>query len=104
MLAQYHWLVDAGLLLAFSVGALMYYLLLYRSQLIPTWLSVWGMAGVVLLILAAVLIIYGVIAPLSAGQVALAVPIGVQEMVLAVWLIRKGFDQTALSVRGVEHA
>jgi hypothetical protein len=37
MLAQYHWLVDAGLLLSFSVGGLMYYLVFYRSKLIPTW-------------------------------------------------------------------
>ena len=96
MLAQYHWLVDAGLLLAFSLGGLMYYLVFYRSKLIPTWLSAWGIAGVVLLMVAAVLLIFGVIGPLSAGQVALAVPIGVQELVLAVWLIVKGFNRSAL--------
>jgi hypothetical protein len=32
MLAQYHWLVDAGLLLAFSVGGLLYCLVVYRSE------------------------------------------------------------------------
>ena len=32
MLAQYHWLVDAGLLLAFSVGGLLYYLVFYRAS------------------------------------------------------------------------
>jgi hypothetical protein len=96
MLAQYHWLVDAGLLLAFSLGGLMYYLLFYRSRLIPVWLSVWGIAGAVLLMVAGVLVIFGVLGPLSAGQMALAAPIGVQEMVLAVWLIAKGFDRSAL--------
>lgn len=99
MLAQYHWLVDVGLLLAFSVGGLMYYLVFYRSRLIPTWLSVWGIAGVALLTVAAVLIICGVIDPLSTGQVVLAVPIGVQELVLAGWLIVKGFSQSALVSR-----
>jgi len=97
MLAQYHWLVDVGLLLAFSVGGLMYYLVFYRSKLIPTWLSAWGIGGVVLLMIAAVLIIFGVLTPLSVGQVVLAVPIGVQEMVLAVWLMAKGFDRSVLS-------
>ena len=97
MLAQYHWLVDAGLLLAFSLGSLMYYLAFYRSKLIPTWLSAWGIAGAVLLMVAGVLVIFDVIGPLSAGQVALAAPIGVQEMVLAVWLIVKGFNQSALA-------
>src|SRR6478752_4816302 len=97
MLAQYHWLVDVGLLLAFSVGGLMYYLVFYRSKLIPTWLSAWGIGGVVLLMIAAVLIIFGVLTPLSVGQVVLAVPIGVQEMVLAVWLMAKGFDRSALA-------
>lgn len=96
MLAQYHWFVDAGLLSAFSLGGFMYYLLFYRSKLIPTWLSAWGIAGVVLLMVAGVLIIFAVIGPMSAGQIALAVPIGVQEMVLAVWLIVKGFNRSAL--------
>ena len=96
MLAQYHGLVDAGLLLAFSLGGLLYYLVFYRSKLIPTWLSVWGIVGVILLMVAGVLVVFDVLAPLSAGQVALAAPIGVQEMVLAVWLIVKGFDRSAL--------
>lgn len=96
MLAQYHWLADAGLLLAFSLGGLMYYLVFYRSKLIPTWLSAWGIAGAILLMVAGVLVIFGVIDPLSVGQVALAAPIGVQEMVLAVWLIAKGFNWSTL--------
>jgi hypothetical protein len=60
---------------------------------------VWGIGGAVLLMIAAVLLIFGVISPMSPGQVALAVPIGVQEMVLAVWLIVKGFDQSVLMPR-----
>jgi hypothetical protein len=97
MLAQYHWLADVGLLLAFSLGGLLYYLVFYRSRLIPRWLSVWGIGGVLLLMIAAVLLIFGVISPMSPGQIALAAPIGVQEMVLAVWLIVKGFDRLVLA-------
>lgn len=99
MLAQYHGLVDAGLLLAFGVGGFLYYVAFYRSKLIPTWLSVWGIGGVILLVVAAELIIVGAISPLSAGQIVLAVPIGVQEMVLAVWLIVRGFNPAALPSR-----
>ena len=97
MLAQYKGLVDVGLLLAFSLGGLMYYLVFYRSRLIPAWLSAWGIIGVVLLMVATVLIIFDVIDPSSAGQIVLAIPIAVQEMVLAVWLIVKGFNRAALA-------
>lgn len=97
MLAQYHWLVDVGLLLAFSLGGLLYYVVFYRSRLIPRWLSVWGIGGVVLLMVAAVLLIFGVLSPMSPGKIALAIPIGLQEMVLAVWLIVKGFDRSVLA-------
>lgn len=99
MVAQYHWLVDVGLLLAFSVGGLLYYLVFFRSRLIPRWLSAWGILGVALLMVAAVLLVFGVITPLGPVQVALAVPIGLQEMVLAVWLIAKGFDRSVLAQR-----
>lgn len=93
---NYHRLVDAGLFLDFSVGRLSYYLVFYRSKLIPMWLSAWGIGGTVLLMVAAVLVIVGVVGPLSAGQVAPAVPIRVHEMVLAVWLIARGFSRSAL--------
>jgi hypothetical protein len=99
MLAQYHGLVDVGLLLAFSLGGLLYYLVFYRSRLIPAWLSAWGIAGTVLLMVAGVLVMFAVIEPLSTVQVALAAPIGLQEMVLAVWLIVKGFDRSVLLAR-----
>jgi hypothetical protein len=97
MLAEHHWLVDVALLLAFSLGGLLYYLVFFRSRLIPRWLSVWGIAGVVLLMVAAVLLIFGVITPMSPGQIVLAIPIGLQEMVLAGWLIVKGFDRSVLA-------
>ena len=75
----------------------MYYLVFYRSRLIPAWLSVWGIAGVVLLMVAAVLVIFGAIGPLSPVRSLSPLPIGVQEMVLAVWLIVKGFDRSAFA-------
>jgi len=76
--------------LAFYTGATLYYLVFYRSQLIPRWLSVWGLAGTVLGLVAGLLVLFQSIAVLSGTQVVLNLPIAVQEMVLAVWLIVKG--------------
>ncbi len=81
--------------LAFCTGATLYYLIFYRSQLIPRWLSVWGLAGTVLCLIAGLLVLFQTIAVLSGTQVVLSLPIGVQEMVLAVWLIMKGFSTKA---------
>jgi hypothetical protein len=81
--------------LAFYTGATLYYLIFYRSQLIPRWLSVWGPAGTVLGLVAGLLVLFQSIAVLSGTQVVLNLPIGVQEMVLAVWLIMKGFRAKA---------
>ena len=81
--------------LAFCTGATLYYLIFYRSQLIPRWLSVWGLVGTVLGLAAGLLVLFQSIAVLSGTQVVLNLPIGVQEMVLAVWLIVKGFSPKA---------
>jgi hypothetical protein len=77
--------------LAFALGATMYYWLFYRSRLIPRWLSAWGLLAIASLVVSVVLVIAGVLEPMSQPQVLLAAPIGVQEMVLAGWLIAKGF-------------
>jgi uncharacterized protein DUF4386 len=82
-------------ILAFYTGATLYYLVFYRSQLIPRWLSAWGLAGTVLGLVAGLLVLFQSIAVLSGTQVALNLPIAVQEMVLAVWLIVKGFSPKA---------
>jgi Domain of unknown function (DUF4386) len=76
--------------LAFCAGALMYYTLFYRSRLLPRWLSGWGVAGVLLLLTACLLALFSSNA--VTGYTLLILPIGVQEMVLAIWLLVKGFN------------
>jgi hypothetical protein len=80
--------------LAFSCGALLYYYLLYRSGLVPRWLSGWGIAAIILTIAASLLAWFSR-SPLTTYTTVL-LPIAVQEMVLALWLIVKGFSSSAL--------
>ena len=74
---------------AFNLGALMYYALLYRSELVPRWLSGWGIAAVLLMIAACLMALFSD-NPIT-GYTLLVLPIAVQELVLAVWLLVKGF-------------
>jgi hypothetical protein len=80
--------------LAFYTGATLYYLIFYQSQLIPRWLSSWGLVGTALGFISGLLVLFQSIGVLSGTQVVLNLPIAVQEMVLAVWLIVKGFSPT----------
>ena len=70
--------------IVFSLGALMFYYLFYRSRLIPRWLSVWGLAGAALYLAVPLLDMFG------HGFGVLMAPLAVAEIVLAVWLIVKG--------------
>jgi hypothetical protein len=78
----------------FALGALMFSLLLYQSRLVPRWLSVWGLVGAALYIVPPLGSMFG----LSLGV--LMAPLAVQEMVMAVWLIAKGFNTSAISAEG----
>jgi hypothetical protein len=75
--------------IAFSLGALMFYYLFYRSRLIPRWLSVWGLAGAVLYLATPLLDMFG------HGFGLLMAPLALAEVVLAVWLIARGLDSPA---------
>ena len=94
--AARHW---AGMLsgAAFILGATMYYYIFYRSKLIPRWLSVWGLIGVPFWIASILLRMFGVIESLSTSAILFDLLIMVNEMVLAVWLIVKGFNPSAIA-------
>jgi hypothetical protein len=83
-------------LFAFGLGALMYYWVFYRSRLVPRWLSAWGLAAIASLMVSGLLVMFGFIESMSPPMLVMALPIAVQEMVLAVWLIAKGFNSSAI--------
>lgn len=78
---------------AYCTGAMIYYVLFYRSRLVPRWLSVWGMVGILLMLTACVLALFRNNA--VTGYVLLILPILIQEYALAIWLLIKGFSPSA---------
>jgi hypothetical protein len=81
--------------IVFVGGAAMFYWVLWRAQLVPRWLSGWGLVALVPYGAVAVLGLLGTIDVMSSAAVAVQLPLAVQEMVLALWLIIRGFSLTA---------
>lgn len=71
----------------FSIGAGFLYLSFYRTRLIPRWLTVWGLIGVV----------FSMVHTNTGIDFYLQMVLAPQEMVMAVWLIIKGFNPSAIA-------
>lgn len=82
--------INQVLEIAFSLGALMFYTLFYQTRLIPRWLSLWGLIGAVLYHLAGWADLFGINLDI------LIFPLALQEMLMAVWLILKGFEPSEI--------
>ena len=80
---------------AFCVGGFMYYTLLFQSRRIPRWLSGFGIVAMILMLTACVLALFS--GNRITSYIPLAAPIAVQEIVLGVWLIVKGFSPSAMA-------
>jgi hypothetical protein len=79
--------------LPFAAGAFLYYWAFYRARLTPRWLSVWGLLGIVLYGAAA---LWAMLSRTDFNDYSiLLAPLGLQEVVLALWLIVKGFNPPA---------
>jgi len=79
-------------IIVFTLGALMFYSLLFRSKLLPRFISIWG------LIAASILLVFAVLGMLYVIPVANAMMYGgsliaLNEITLSIWLIIKGFNQ-----------
>lgn len=83
--------------MSFTIGALMYYYIFYQSKLIPRWLSGWGFIAAAISLFFAVSTMFGTIFGQEPFSTILNIPIALQEMALAVWLIVKGFNLSAVN-------
>jgi hypothetical protein len=81
--------------IVFSLSALMLNYILYRSKLIPRWLSGWGLIGATLYLGSGFLPLIGH-DPRSMIYLLMEAPLGLNEMVFAVWLIIRGFNPSAI--------
>ena len=91
-LAAREWTFMIGSGLVWSLSALILNVLLVQKKLIPRWLSGWGLVGATLSFVAYLLQFFSI--HLTEF---VFLPIGVQEMVFAVWLIVKGFNSSAIA-------
>jgi len=85
------WVLNGAYLFPWCIGASIYYTIFFRTRLVPRWLSVWGLLGLALMLVGAFAGMFGFLGSFSPVQIFLMLPIMVQEMALAVWLIVKGY-------------
>ncbi|MBI4917253.1 MAG: DUF4386 domain-containing protein [Acidobacteria bacterium] len=80
-----------AMVIASSLGALLFNLLLLRTRLLPAWLAAWGLAGAALAVAASLLVLFGSVPVVSSLYLVMNAPMAAQELVLALLLVVKGF-------------
>ncbi len=84
----------------FLIGATCLYVSFYRTRLIPRWLTIWGLIGVVPYMAYALLHLFH----LDTGYgFWLQMVLAPQELVMGAWLVIKGFSQAAIKELGETH-
>ncbi|MEH7435878.1 DUF4386 domain-containing protein [Neobacillus drentensis] len=95
--AIHDWTFMLGPLFMLGINTMMYSYIFYKTKLVPRFISVLGITGATLVFICALLVMFGVIEQVSFWGGILAVPVAANEMILAVWLIVKGFNPSALA-------
>jgi hypothetical protein len=83
--------MDSGftlLMLAFCPGAILFYYLLHKSNVVPRWLSLWGLITVAPLLFAIPLVMFDVQVPEF-----IIIPYIPFEFVIGVWILVKGIPE-----------
>ena len=81
----------------FGLGSLLFYYLLYQSRLVPRFVSVWGLIGAVLILTLNLLLTSNLLEAGIATGLIFALPIMTNEIFIAIWLIVKGFNSSAIA-------
>ena len=81
-----------AMIISLNIGGVMFYVLLFKAKLIPQWISGWGLVGTILAIAASLLLMFNILEIITPSYIILNVPLALQELTLALWLIFKGFN------------
>ena len=95
--AVHDWTFLLGPLFMLGINTMMYSYIFYKSKLVPRFLSILGMTGATLVFICALLVMFGVFPQISFWGAIFAIPVAANEMILAVWLLVKGFNESALA-------
>lgn len=85
------WTSVLGPIFMLGINTLMCGFLLYQTEVVPRTIAGMGLIGAASIFLATLLVMFGVILPISLWRGILAIPVASYEMILAVHLIVKGF-------------
>jgi hypothetical protein len=85
------WLNHVAMILPWSIGGIFLYSLFLQSELIPVWLSIWGLIASGLTVLATVLLMLNMIQIVSTAYLVMNAPTAILEVTLAMYLFIKGF-------------
>lgn len=86
------WINHVGMILPWSVGGLILFYCFYQMNLIPKWLSIWGFIGYTSTLIATFLLMFDFIKIVTPIYLIMNTPTAILELVLAVYLIAKGFN------------
>ena len=105
VLLKGHAAISNLLIIVFSLDALMLYTMLYQTRLVPRWIPVWGFIAILMHFSTAFLALFGIVeGGVTPVTGLIDFPIFLQEMVMAAWLIAKGFKPSAMSALTVKPA
>ncbi|WP_018622169.1 DUF4386 domain-containing protein [Spirosoma luteum] len=90
--AFHDWTFILGSKFMLGINTFIYSYVFYKTGLVPNKLSLLGITGASLVFIASLLAMFGIIDSFSTGELLLVFPIAIYEMVLAFWLIAKGFN------------
>ncbi|MFC4776014.1 DUF4386 domain-containing protein [Paenibacillus sp. GCM10023252] len=89
--AVHDWTFMLGPNILLGINTMFFCYILYRSKLVPRPLSILGMTGAALVSAAGLFEMFGVFSQISAWGVLMALPVALFEMILAGWLIVRGW-------------
>lgn len=94
--AIHDWTFMLGPLFMLGINTVMYSYIFYKTKLVPRFISILGMTGAACVFICSLFVMFGVFPQISFWGAVLAVPVAANEMILAVWLLVKGFNENAI--------